>query len=90
MKLNEHSYLPILSERMNIDKIVKLVSNLYDKNEYAIHIINLKQALNHGLISKQVHRVFEFNQTYRLNPYIDMNTELRQKAKNNLRKHFSS
>ena len=86
MKLNEHSYLPILSERMKIDKIVKLVSNLYDKNEYAIHIINLKQALNHGLISKQV----QFNQTYRLNPYIDMNTELRQKAKNNLGKHFSS
>ena len=90
MKLNEHSYLPILSERMKIDKIEKLVSNLYDKNEYAIHIINLKQALNHGLISKQVHRVIEFNQTYRLNPYIDMNTELRQEAKNNLRKHFSS
>ena len=90
MKLNEHSYLPILSERMKIDKIEKLVSNLYDKNEYAIHIINLKQALNHGLISKQVHRVIEFNQTCRLNPYIDMNTELRRKAKNNLRKHFSS
>ena len=90
MKLNEHSYLPILSERMKIDKIEKLVSNLYDKNEYAIHIINLKQALNHGLISKQVHRVIEFNQTCGLNPYIDMNTELRRKAKNNLRKHFSS
>ena len=55
MKLNEHSYLPILSERRKIDKIEKLVSNLYDKNEYAIHIINLKQALNHGLILKQVH-----------------------------------
>ena len=90
MKLNEHSYLPILSERRKIDKIEKLVSNLYDKNEYAIHIINLKQALNHGLILKQVHWVIEFNQNYRLNPYIDLNTELRQKAKNNLRKHFSS
>ena len=29
---------------------------------YFIHIRNLKQALNHGLIFKKVHKVIQFNQ----------------------------
>ena len=37
---------------------------------------------------KKVHRVIELNQKNWLNPYIDMNTELRQKAKNNFEKDF--
>ena len=38
---------------MNIEKVEKLVTNLYDKKEYAIHIGNLKQALYHGLGMKK-------------------------------------
>ena len=41
---------------MELGKIKKLVTNLYDKTEYVIHMRNLKQALNHGLIFKKVHR----------------------------------
>ena len=61
--------------------IEKLVTNLYDKNEYVIHIRNLRQALNHGLIMIKVHRVIKFNQKDWLKPDIDMNTKLRQKGK---------
>ena len=35
---------------MKIEKFENLVANLHDKIEYAIHIRNLKQALNHGLV----------------------------------------
>ena len=49
---------------------------------------NLKKALNHRLILKKVHRVIKFNQNAWLKPYIDMNTKLRQKAKNNSEKDF--
>ena len=35
---------------MKIEKVEKLVANLHDKTKYAIHIRNLKQALNHRLI----------------------------------------
>ena len=56
----------------------KLVTNLHDKNEYFIHIRNLKQVLNHGLILKNVHRVIKFNQKDWLKSCIDMNTESRQ------------
>ena len=73
---------------MKLGKVKNLVANLHDKTEYGIHIINLKQALNHGLILKKVHRVVKFNQKAWLKPYIDMNTELRQKAKNNFEIDF--
>ena len=73
-----HSNLPFLPERMKIDKCIKLVCNLYDKNSYAVNIRALKQALNHGLILNKVHRVLQFNQQAWLKEYIDMNTELRK------------
>ena len=38
---------------MKIKKVEKLVANLQDKTEYVIHIRNLKQALNHELVSKK-------------------------------------
>ena len=88
-KLHElHNDLPFLSERMKIKKFKKLVTNLRDKTEYVIHIRNLKQAINHGLILKKVHRVIKFNQKAWLKPYIDMNTKPKQKAKNNFKKEF--
>ena len=77
-----HSDLPFLPERMKINKCTKLACNLYDKKNYVVHIRSLKQALNHGLILKKVHRVIQFNQEPWLKPYIDMNTELRKKVKN--------
>ena len=44
-----HSDLPFLPERMNINKFSKAVCNLYDKNNYVVHIRLLRQALDHGL-----------------------------------------
>ena len=41
---------------MKIEKVEKLVANLHDKIEYVIHIRKLKQALNHGLVLKKVHK----------------------------------
>ena len=38
---------------MKIEKVEKLLANLYDKTEYVILIANLKQALNHGLVLKK-------------------------------------
>ena len=83
-----HSDLPFLLKRMKIDKCKKLVFNLYDKKDYFVHIRSLKQALNHGLLLKKVHRVIQFNQIAWLKAYIDMNTELRKQAKNDFEKDF--
>ena len=83
---NLHSDLPFLPERMEINKCKKLVCNLYNKKKYVVHVNALKQALNHGLKFKKIHRVIEFNQKAWLKPYIEMNTELRKLAKNDFEK----
>ena len=83
---DSHSDLRFLPRRMKIDKCKKLVCNLHNKKKYVVHIKSLKQALNHGLKLKRVHRIIEFNQKAWLKPYIDMNTELRKLTKDDLEK----
>ena len=79
---NLHKDLPFLPERKKVNKVEKLICSIEDKEKYVIHIRALKQALNHGLKLKKVHRVIQFIQKDWLKSYIDMNTELRKKAKN--------
>ena len=81
-----HSDLPFLPKRIKIDECKKLVCDLHNKKKYIVHIKSLKQALNHGLKLKRVHRIIEFNQKAWLKPYIDMNTELRKLAKDDFEK----
>ena len=71
---------------MKIGKVEKRVGCLYDKEEYVIR--NLKQTLNHELALKKVHGVIKFYQKSWLNPYVDMNTDLRKKVENDLKKIF--
>ena len=72
-----HNDIPLLPEKMEINKREKLVCNLNNKNNYIVHIMALKQALTCGLIFKKVQNVIEFNQEAWLKPYIDINTNLR-------------
>ena len=60
---NLHNDLSFSPERMKIEKVEKLAANLHDKTEYVIHIRNLKQALNHALVLKKLHRSIKFNQS---------------------------
>ena len=53
-----------------------------------IQIKNLEQALNHESILKKVYSVIKFNQKDWLKAYIEMNTDLRRKAKNNFEEDF--
>ena len=66
---------------MKIEKIEELVANLHDKIEYVIHIRNFKQTLNHEFVLKKVYKVIKFHENASLEPYIDMNTDLRKKER---------
>ena len=72
---NLHEDLPFLPERIKIEKVKKLVCTVQEKENYVVHIRALKQAPNHELIFKKVHRVIQFNQKAWLKPYIDINTK---------------
>ena len=67
-------------KRWKFKKLKNLFPNLHNKNKYVIHIKNLKQALNQGLILKKVHRVINFHQETWLKSYIRMSTELKKKS----------
>ena len=86
--LNLNRDLPFLPERNKIKKCDKLVCSKHDKEKYVVHIRALKQALNHRLILKKVHKVIQFNQKARLKSYIDANTKLKTEAKNDFEKDF--
>ena len=80
--------MPVLTEKIKIGKVGKLVPNLKDKKGYVIHIKNMNQILKQGLTLKKVHRVIRFKQSYWMKTYIILNTELRTAATNEFVKDF--
>ena len=83
---NLHKDLSVLLEGKKVNKCKKPICSIEGKEKYVVHIRALKQALNHGLTVKKVHRVIKFNQRAWLKPCIDMNTKKRMEAKNELEK----
>ena len=83
-----HRDLPFLCDRKLLDKTNKLITSFEDKKEYIVHISVLKQALNHGLKLKKVHKVIRFVQWAWMKPYIEKNTKLRIQSKNEFEKNF--
>ena len=47
---DSHDELPLLSKRMEINGVTKLVPNLRNKTKYVVHIRANAQALEHGLV----------------------------------------
>ena len=77
-----------MSESKKVNQVEKLIYDIEDKKKYVIHIRALKQTLNNGLRLKKVHKIIQFKQKAWLKVYIDMNTELRNNAKNEFEKNF--
>ena len=83
-----HNDYPLAPERLKIGGIEKLIPNLYDKKNYVVHHKTLKQYESLGLKITKIHRGIKFEESAWLKPYIDLNTELRTKAKNDFEKDF--
>ena len=83
-----HNDLLFMCGKMKINGVEKLVPNLYYRRKYVIHIKALKQAIDHGLVLKKIHRAIEFKQSAWMREYIDFNTRLRTVAKNDFEKDF--
>lgn len=87
---DHHSDLPFAPEKFTPPggKTKKLIASLYDKYQYVIHFVNLKECVKHGLVIKKIHRILRFRQDHFLRKYIDLNTCLRQSATTAFEKDF--
>ena len=83
-----HNDYPLAPERIKVNKVDKLIPNLWNKKNYVIHYENLKQYLSLGLKLTHIHRGIRFEEGQWLKKYIDLNTNLRTTATNEFKKDF--
>ena len=84
-----HNDYPLTPEKIACKNgVEKLLPNFKNKERYVVHYENLKQYLSLGLRLTRIRRGIKFVESEWLKPYIDMNTKLRTKAKNNFEKDF--
>ena len=87
---NLHNDYPLAPENIKPpgSNVKKLIPNLGNKEKYVVHHEALKQYISLGLKVTNVHRGIKFKESAWLKMYIDLNTELRTKAKNDFEKDF--
>ena len=86
---DQHNDYPLRPEKVKCKNgVEKLIPNLRDKTKYVLHYKNLIQCLDMGLKIKHIHSGIKFVESEWMKPYIDKNTNLRAKAKNNFEKDF--
>ena len=83
-----HSDYPLAPEQIEVNKIDKLIPNLWNKKKYILHYENLKQYLSLGLKLNHIFRRRKFEESQWLKKYIALNTDLRTVAKNEFEKDF--
>ena len=83
-----HNDYPLAPERLKINNVEKLIPNLWDKKKYIVHHKNLELYLELGLKVKKIHRGIKFREEPWMKSYIELNTDLRTKGKNDFEKDF--
>ena len=83
-----HSDYSLAPEQIEVNKVDKLIPNLWNKKKYILHRENLKQYLSLGLKLTHIHRGIKFEESQWLIKYITLNTDLRTIAKNEFEKDF--
>ena len=69
-------------------KAKKFLCDWSDEKNYLAHYKMLKLFVRHGMIVDKVHEIIRFKQSKWLENYIDFNTQIRNKTKNDFEKDF--
>ena len=86
---NLSEYQTYLNNKLNIkytEKDKKLILDLLPKKNYKIYYKNLKYYVKLGIKITKIHKILTFDEKPFLKDYIDLNTNLRKKAINDLEK----
>ena len=86
---NLSEYQTYLNNKLNIkynENDKKLILDLLPKKNYKIYYKNLEYYMKLGVIVTKIHKILTFDEKSFLKEYIDLNTNLRKKAKNDLEK----
>ena len=83
-----HNEYPLAPERVEVNKVMKLIPNLNEKEKYVLYFENLNLYESLGLVIKKIHRGIRFEESPWLKSYIDLNTSLRARATNEFEKDF--
>ena len=83
-----HNEYPLAPEKINVNKVDKLIPNLNDKTNYVLHHETLKLYLSLGLKLKKIHRGITFKEDDFMRPYIKLNTDMRAKGTTDFEKDF--
>ena len=83
-----HNDYPLAPEHIEMNGVEKLIPNLNNKKKYVVHYEALKLYVKYGLRITKIHRGITFQESTWLKDYIDMNTRLRMKSKNNFESNF--
>ncbi|XP_022809736.1 uncharacterized protein LOC111346730 [Stylophora pistillata] len=82
---NEYAPAP---ENLLIGKVHKLTCTLNEKKKYIVHHKALKHYMSLGIEIGKIHRIIRFKERPWMKKYINLNTKLRAKAKNDFEKDF--
>ena len=86
---NLSEYQTYLNNKLNIkytEKDKKLILDLLPKKNYKIYYKNLQYYMKLGIKITKIHKILTFDEKPFLKDYIDLNTNLRKEAKNDLEK----
>ena len=72
----------------SLPKVPKLIQSLQEKSGYVLHYLTLQLYIKFGVKVTHLHRVLQFRQCKWMASFVQMNNELRKKARNNFEESF--
>ena len=84
----QQEVLEMIRETKEYSQSTKMIQSLSDKKNYTVHYITIKLYVSLAMQVRTIHRVSEFKQSFRLKPYLQLNTEKREESRNKIEKSF--